>query len=113
MASALQERGLKVVAHDDAFEPGTADAVWLSDVGAKGWIVLTKDARIRYRTNEREALLRANVRAFVLRSGNLTGQQMADAFVRAIPRIERLLRSQPAPFIAGVSASGQVTLLFP
>lgn len=97
--------------HDDVFAPGTPDAEWLPHVGSRGWIVFTKDTRIRYRTNERDALLRANVRAFVLRSGNLTGHQMADAFVKALPRIEAILRNQKGPFIAGVSAAGAVTLL--
>jgi len=102
---------MTIVVHDDVFPPGTHDAVWLPHVGRNGWVVLTKDHRIRYRTGEREALLRANVRAFVLRSGNLTGQQMAEAFLRALPRIERLLRDRAAPFIAGVWAEGRVALL--
>lgn len=113
VASALREQGLKVVVHDDVFPQGTPDADWLPQVGVRGWIVVTKDARIRYRTNERDALVRAGVRAFVLRGGNLTGEQMATALVKALPKIRRLIRKQAAPFIAGVSAGGAVTLLFP
>ena len=37
----------------------------------RGWIVLTKDSRIRYRSNEKQALLAAGVRAFAFASGNL------------------------------------------
>lgn len=113
VASALRKQGLNVVVHDDIFSPGTPDADWLRHVGMEGWIVLTKDLRIRYRTNERDALFRAGVRAFVLRGGNLTGEQMAAALVQALPKIQRLIRKQAAPFIAGVSANGAVTPLFP
>jgi hypothetical protein len=112
IAEALRAKGLTVVVHDDVFAQGTPDSEWLPNIGSKGWIVLTKDTRIRYRTNEREALLRAHTRTFVLRSGNLTGQQMADAFMKALPKIEAVLRDREAPFIAGVSVSGNVTMLF-
>ena len=113
VASALRELGLRVVIHDDYFPPTTPDAEWLHHAGVQGWVVLMKDTRIRYRTNEREALIRAGVRAFVLRGGNLTGRQMAEAFANALPDIQELLRKQSAPFIAGVSSTGVVTLLFP
>jgi hypothetical protein len=38
-----------------------------------GWVVLTKDSRIRYRSLERDALIRAGVRAFVLTARDMTG----------------------------------------
>ncbi len=49
--------------------------------GSRGWIVLTKDERIRYRPNERRALLRSGVRAFILTGRNLTGEEMGEVFV--------------------------------
>ncbi len=73
--------------------------------------MLTKDRHIRYRAPEREALIKAGVAVFVLTSGNLTGDEMATAFVCAMPRIQRLLRSHCPPFIARVDRNGAVTLL--
>ena len=51
--------------------------------GAEGWVVLTKDSKIRYRSNEAEALFAAKVRAFVLVSRNLPGSEMANIFAAA------------------------------
>jgi thiamine monophosphate synthase len=76
----------------------------------EGWLVLTKDSKIRYRSNETEVLLAAKVRAFVLVSSNLPGSEMAAVFVRALPSIKRLCAKQSAPFIAHVHRSGDVAL---
>jgi PIN like domain len=107
----LREAGEKVEIHDDHFRPDAKDEVWLTEVGSRGWIVLTKDDRIRYRITERTALLSAKVTAFVLTSAQLQGREMADAFVKAILPIKRLIGKQRAPFLARVSRTGKVSLL--
>jgi hypothetical protein len=66
--------------------------IWLPVIGQRGWIVLTKDDRVRYRHHEREALLDAGVRSFVLTSRNLTGDEMAAIFVKFLPRMQRVAR---------------------
>ena len=33
--------------HDDHFARDASDETWLGEVGAKGWVVLSKDDRIR------------------------------------------------------------------
>lgn len=53
----------------------------------------------------------AGVRAFVLIGSALRGEQMAAVFVKALPRIERFVAENQAPFIARVNKRGQVTLL--
>ena len=55
--------GKTVQVHDDHFLPNDKDEDWLLEVGKRGWIVLTKDDRIRYRVTERTAILSAKVRA--------------------------------------------------
>ena len=59
--------------HDEYFPSDARDEEWLAEVGRRGWVVLTKDTRIRYRTTELAALMRSGVTAFVLTSGNLRG----------------------------------------
>jgi predicted nuclease of predicted toxin-antitoxin system len=108
---ALRAAGALVEIHDDHFAPDTADDVWLRSVAQRGWVVLTKDKAIRYRKNEKAAVVAASGRLFVVTAGNITGAEIAAAFVRALPRIHRLLWNQPPPFIATVSASGVVSLL--
>jgi len=111
VAQALRELGETVEIHDDHFLPDAKDEDWLLEVGKRGWIVLTKDDRIRYRATERMAIASAKVRAFVLTSTQLQGTEMAAAFIKALPRIKRLVASHAPPFIARVSRTGKVSLL--
>jgi PIN like domain len=97
--------------YDDHFAPDAKDEVWLAEVGSHEWIILTKDDRIRYRVTERTTLASARVRAFVLTSTQLQGSEMAAAFVRALPRIKRLIANHAPPFIGRVSRDGKVSLL--
>lgn len=100
------QAGANVVLHDDLFQPDALDVDWLREVGSKGWVVLTKDKRIRYRPLERQAVLAANLRVFVLAvSKGLTGEQIGRTLVKNIHRIERLARKEKPPFIAGVYAN--------
>jgi len=47
VAEALRNAGARIEIHDDHFGPETTDEDWLREAGRRGWIVLTKDARIR------------------------------------------------------------------
>jgi hypothetical protein len=110
-AEALRARGATVVTHAELFAEATQDDVWLQEAGRQDWFVLSKDTRIRYRQNEIQALHRHHVGAFVLASGNLTGAEMAEAVTRALPRIYRIARRTPRPFVARVTRSGDAALI--
>jgi hypothetical protein len=110
---ALRTKGIRVELLHEHFDPATPDTIWLAEVGKRGWVVLTKDQRIRRRRVELEALLAANVAAFVLTSGNLTGAATATAFASAWPRIQKLVRDYTLPFVAAVDVKGGVRLLTP
>ncbi|MDB4979716.1 MAG: hypothetical protein JWM82_468 [Myxococcales bacterium] len=108
MADALRAAGEAVEIHDDHFAADAADQTWLAEVGTKGWVVLSKDDRIRRNPVEREALLAAGIAAFFLGRSDLRGIQMAAALVGALPAMKRALRRFPVPFIAGVSIAGDI-----
>ena len=112
IATALRQAGAIVHVHDDYFPPDAKDEDWLTQVGQNGWVVLTKDHRIRYRHVERLALMKAGVAAFILTSGDLQGEEMARIFVKALPRISRFLKNHQKPFIAKITKDGSVSLLF-
>ena len=111
MADALRQAGAVVEIHDDHFPQDVHDVEWLRDVGPRGWIVLTRDDRIRHRFHERTALIQAGVRAFVLARRSLSGPAMANAFVHALPAMRRFVAQYQAPFIARVTQGGSVSLL--
>lgn len=56
VAEALRTAGATVEVHDDHFPQTTPDVDWLAEVGRRGWVVLSKDERIRRNRIEREAL---------------------------------------------------------
>lgn len=106
----LRKAGERVVLHDDHFLPTTKDEEWLEQVGKNGWIVLTKDKRIKKRSHEYQILYAFHVAAFIFSSGNATGSQVAQAFKKALPAIKRTLKKHPKPFIANVALGGSVSL---
>src|SRR5262245_42661349 len=63
---AIRNTGAQVELHDSHFSQDAQDHVWLAEAGKCGWVVLTKDKRLRYRAVETNALMSAKVRAFVL-----------------------------------------------
>jgi hypothetical protein len=112
VAGVLREAGYRVVVHDDEFKPDARDVDWLQAVGERGWVVLTKDARIRTNALERGTLLSANVAAFMLGRGDMKGPQMAAVFITALPRMRRVLRRWDVPIVATVTATGGVSVLY-
>lgn len=97
--------------HDHHFVADARDDYWLPIVGARGWAVITKDTRIRYRHTELSALIAGKVRAFVLTRGDLSGPEMAALLVAALPKIGRFCARHRPPFIASISKTGAVTML--
>lgn len=104
----LIKTGLVVEIHDDHFARDAEDRVWLQAVGECGWVVLTKDQRLRYRPLEIATLRASRARVFVLTAGNLRGSEIAAVFLTALPRICQLLNEVPGPFLARVSRPGHV-----
>src|SRR4051794_37837765 len=89
VADALRKADELVEVHDDHFAIDAPDEIWLPDVGARGWVVLSKDDRIRRNPVERAALRAAGVAAFFLGRSDLRGEQMAAAFVTAVGAMKK------------------------
>lgn len=100
-AEILRSNGLTVERHHDHFAPDTADEAWLESVGKRGWIALTHDRRIRYKPNERDAVMRHGVALLVI-VGAAPFPDLARAFVATLPVVERFLARHKPPFIAKV-----------
>ena len=102
---ALRALGASVELHDDHFATNATDSEWITEVARRGWVVLTKDQRIRHRPLERAAVVASGARLFALAGGNLSGLEMANVFARHLKRMTRLASGERAPFIASVSRS--------
>jgi len=111
VADALRRAGATVYVHDEIFDPGTSDETWLRRAGGEGWLVLTKDRRIRYRRNEHHAARRWKVGVFVIIAKNLTGMGMAGALASALPNMRRFVAENAVPFIASITRDGRIKRL--
>jgi hypothetical protein len=120
----LKSGGLTVERHGDHFAPDTPDEAWLAEVGRRGWIALTHDSRIRYKPNERDAVMRHGVSLLVI-VGKAPFAELARAFVATLPSVEHFLAGHKPPFIAKVyrpsptdlrqrgTAPGRIELWYP
>jgi len=86
------------------------DEEWIAEGCSNGWILLTKDKRIRYRAAELEALQEG--RLFCLVSGNMDIDGMTETFLGALPKIERVAREEPVGFWH-VYREGKITRMWP
>jgi hypothetical protein len=87
--------------------PGAKDAEWLPVAGRHGWVVLMRDKRVRSRPGERQALLKNNVRAFVLTTaGNYSRWRTLELLVRRWADIEEAAASDEPPYIYAVRQQG-------
>ena len=109
----LRAAGLTVHTLVDVYGPDHADRVadsgWLRHAGVRGWPVLMKDQRIRYRPTERAVLAAHRVTAFCLTGDTLTARVMAGHFLTALDGIARACAS-PGPALHLISASRMRTL---
>ena len=97
MATVLRAADLKVEVHDDHFRQDALDPEWLTAVGEKNWIVVTRDERIRYNVAEKQAMRRAKVRAFVLGAqGDLRADMLAQNFLKACEGSASRGKTEPA-----------------
>jgi hypothetical protein len=97
----LRNAGLNVERHCDHFQPDTSDDTWLAVVGQRGWVALSHDKRIRYKPNERAAVLTHRVRLLII-VGTVPFPLLAESFVATRHRIEAFLDQHQTPLIAKV-----------
>lgn len=105
---ALRSAGIAFVAHRERFDDETSDPDWLTEVGQHGWIVLTRDQRIRHRPNELRAAREARLHVFALTSGNLSAAETAEIVVAAWPAIQRAVADKEPPMFWSTTRGGGV-----
>jgi hypothetical protein len=107
IAQALQAAGASVERLTRHLPKGTDDRTWLGYAGARDWIVLTRDKRIRYRRLERLALEAARVRAFVFTGGNVTLGETGSILAGAYQHIVRICVREAGPFVYHIGRAGK------
>jgi len=84
----LRAAGVRLEIHLDHFAQGAVDQSWLREVGKRGWVLLTLDARLRYNRLERDAIMEHGLAAFI-GAGGQSHTEKAEIFLGARARIQR------------------------
>jgi hypothetical protein len=77
----LSDAGIRIERLRDHFEPDTPAEIWLQEVGARGWVAITHNSRIRYTPNELAAVMKHRVALLVV-IGAAPYAKLARAFVK-------------------------------
>ncbi len=110
MVKALRSAGARVESHDDHFAQNAPDEAWLEHAGRIGWIVITKDLKIRYRPNEIAAYRKHGVLGVFLANANATGDDNAQRVLAALPAIETLAETATRPAMYRLTSTGRLIL---
>lgn len=108
LGAGLRAAGIPFVAHRDLFAHDAIDPQWIAEAGRRGWVVVTRDQKIRHRPNELAAVRAAKVHLFALTSGNLSSAETATVIVKAWPRICRAVGATAPPGLWSVTRGGEV-----
>jgi len=105
LPSTLRAAGIRVERHDDHFGVETPDDEWIGEIGRRGWIAVTRDARIRYSPLALNVLMESGTQLFVL-VGKLTTAEAALTFLKWREKIGETVFSERGPFIAKIRRDG-------
>jgi hypothetical protein len=111
LGRALAAAGIPFVEHGQLFPQACPDEVWLEGVAGKGWLVVTRDQRIRYKVNEQAAAVRAGLHLFVFTQGGLPAARTADLLIAAYPAMARFAVTDAAPAFYSIQLGGEVARL--
>lgn len=105
----LRSAGLRVHTLADVYPSSASqdvtDADWLAYAGQRGWPVLLKDQRIRYRPAERAVVAAHGLIAFCLTGADLRPAVLAEQFLAVVEEVARMC-ARPGPALHVISASG-------
>ncbi len=108
VADELRKVGKDAKAKIEVFEPDAKDPVWLRAVGVNGWLGITRDAKIRTRPAERQAIIEHRTGCFILTYKNdLNRAQIVQLVLHNIEEMEEKFRTTPRPFIYTVTGNGE------
>jgi len=111
LGEALDLAKIPYVAHHSLFAPDAADEDWLTAVKDNGWVILTRDKNIRYKTNEHRALVDAGLFMFVLTQGGLSAEETARIVTQAYPQIRKVIAKSSPPAIFSLTRTAEVNPL--
>jgi hypothetical protein len=115
VATELRKSGLTVEVHAAHFPEANAgeesDEYWIRHVTSQGWVIFTRNGRIRNNPLERQTFIQCGARVFNIRNANADAAKVTECIARATSKIEQVLANEKGPFIVGISLNGDVTFI--
>jgi hypothetical protein len=99
--------------HKQMFPDRTPDRVWIPYVANRGWIIVTRDKRLRTRHIEWMALLRAKARVLWFKGDRASNTEITEGFLAALPKIDKLAATLSVPYIIKVTPAGYIEQIYP
>jgi hypothetical protein len=94
--------------HREDFADDARDEDWLPVIARRGWVILSKD---QFNYLERRAIKNSNGRAFHLVRRDLSGEEQAAIFCKALPQMLRILNRTSPPFMAKIYRDSSIDFI--
>lgn len=94
---------------EDVFsEHWIKDREWIPEIGARGWLVVSKDKKIRTRKEERRAVAEHDVGCFILNYKQpLNRWEILKLVASSLDEMEERFANTPRPFMYLIDKNGQ------
>jgi len=113
VAEALKQVREDVYWLEDKFRHDAKEPEWLEEAGRNGWLVISRDKKIRTRPGERQALIQYKVGCFCLTQKQaLSRWDYLKLLSGTLDEMERLFSETDRPFLYSVSRLGKFTRIF-
>lgn len=111
VAEALKQVRDDVCWLEDVFEEGwIKDREWIPEIGARGWLVISKDKKIRTRQEERRAVAENNVGCFILNYKQpLNRWEILKLVASSLDEMEEKFANTTHPFMYLIDRNGRFT----
>jgi len=108
VAEALKQVRDDVCWLEDVFEEGwIKDREWIPEIGARGWLVVSKDKKLRTRREERRAVKENNVGCFILNYKQpLNRWGILKLVASSLDEMEARFANTPCPFMYTINGQG-------
>ncbi len=103
----IESHGIEVKLHDEHFSQTTDDPEWLREIGHRGWIMITGDARVTRAPLFLSTLNQTTARVFILKGLNgLSPQGKAQCVVSYYDRIVNICQTHEGPLVWKINKDG-------
>ncbi|HET9308795.1 MAG TPA: hypothetical protein VFO46_22460 [Candidatus Sulfotelmatobacter sp.] len=107
MATLLRRVGLKVKTIYQVYpkkrHENIKDPQWIAKCGQKGWVAISGDKRIEKNVENKQAVIDAKCKLFLLTDTNSRPEEWASAVILGREKIGSVVRKNEGPFFATIS----------